>query len=182
MTAAHCVTRSKPFQLNIQYASNILDVNSTKVSDVSYIYEHEGYNRSNRYIHDIALLRLAMPIKLKKNFESVRLPELKASIPNKTPAILIGWGLNAVSRSAFYRVFSSKPLLTKLRFLHRFLQIKKLNSSTTWVDIAGLTFVCMQQEYMNVLESVHRLRTRYRNIRPLCCQVAIYFEKASKSA
>ncbi|KAI9589979.1 chymotrypsin-like elastase family member 2A [Glossina fuscipes] len=95
LTAAHCVKKSKPFQLNIQYGSNLLDVNSSKVSNVSYIYEHEGYNSSNQYIHDIALLRLAMPIKLKNNFQSVRLPELKASIPNKTPAILIGWGLNA---------------------------------------------------------------------------------------
>ncbi|KAL9884047.1 trypsin-1-like [Glossina fuscipes fuscipes] len=95
LTAAHCVKKSKPFQLNIQYGSNLLDVNSSKVSNVSYIYEHEGYNSSNQYIHDIALLRLAMPIKLKNNFQSVRLPDLKASIPNKTPAILIGWGLNA---------------------------------------------------------------------------------------
>uniref|UniRef100_A0A1A9X1D6 Peptidase S1 domain-containing protein n=1 Tax=Glossina brevipalpis TaxID=37001 RepID=A0A1A9X1D6_9MUSC len=94
LTAAHCVKRFEAFQLNIQYDSNVLQVNSSKVSNVSHIYVHEGYNNSNRFIHDIALLRLAKPLKLKGNFRSIRLPEFNSLIPNETPAILIGWGLN----------------------------------------------------------------------------------------
>ncbi|XP_046802004.1 serine protease 46 isoform X1 [Lucilia cuprina] len=95
LTAAHCVVKSNPKQINIQYGSIELDQNSTDLANVSKIFVHEGYNPANQYIHDIALLRLEKPATVEKDFVGVRLPELNASTDNQTPVTLIGWGLNA---------------------------------------------------------------------------------------
>ncbi|KAM7349906.1 trypsin-1 [Cochliomyia hominivorax] len=95
LTAAHCVAKAKPNQINIQYGSIELDQNSTDVANVSKIFVHEGYEPSNQYIHDIALLRLDKPINVGKEFVGIRLPELNATVNSKMPVTLIGWGLNA---------------------------------------------------------------------------------------
>ncbi|TMW42923.1 hypothetical protein DOY81_011995, partial [Sarcophaga bullata] len=95
LTAAHCVAKAKPIQINVQYGSIELDKNSTELANVSKIYVHEGYEPANQYIHDIALLRLEKPVNVKEDFVGVRLPELNAITDNKTPVTLIGWGLNA---------------------------------------------------------------------------------------
>ena len=102
LTAAHCVVKAKPSQINVQYGSIKLDKNSTELASVSKIYVHEGYEPANQYIHDIALLRLEKPVNVEKDFVGVRLPEFNAIIDNKTPVTLIGWGLNAVSPNTIY--------------------------------------------------------------------------------
>ncbi|XP_013118373.2 trypsin-1 [Stomoxys calcitrans] len=94
LTAAHCVNKRDAHKINVQYGSNELDRNSTNVANLAKIFVHEGYDPSNRYIHDIALLRLDKPAKVEKDFMGVRLPEYKMQTAEETPAILIGWGLN----------------------------------------------------------------------------------------
>lgn len=102
LTAAHCVAKAKPSQINVQYGSIELDKNSTELANVSKIYVHKGYGPENQYIHDIALLRLEKPVHVEEDFVGIRLPELNAIMDNKTPVTLIGWGLNAVSRNTIY--------------------------------------------------------------------------------
>lgn len=96
LTAAHCVVKRKPTQLNIQYASTKISSNAAKLVKVGKIFAHKGYNPSNQYVHDIALLRLKENL-LMENFEGVKLPAPNASTSSQTPVILIGWGLNEVS-------------------------------------------------------------------------------------
>lgn len=97
LTAAHCVAKSKPIQINVQYGSNELNKNATDLANVSQIYIHESYEPANQYIHDIALLRLEKPANVEKDFVGIRLPESNALTNSKTPVVLIGWGLNAVN-------------------------------------------------------------------------------------
>ncbi|XP_075155389.1 trypsin isoform X1 [Haematobia irritans] len=94
LTAAHCVYRRAAQHINVQYGSNDLDRNSSNVANLAKIFVHEGYNASNKYIHDIALLRLAQPVKVEKDFVGIRLPEYRMQTDEETPALLIGWGLN----------------------------------------------------------------------------------------
>lgn len=101
LTAAHCVVKAKPSQINVQYGSIELNQNSTDVANVSKIIVHEGYEPANQYIHDIALLRLDKPANLENNFVGIRLPEVNATTASQAPVTLIGWGLNAVS--GFYK-------------------------------------------------------------------------------
>lgn len=97
LTAAHCVAKAKPSQINVQYGSNELKQNTSSVANVSAIFVHEGYDPAKQYIHDIALLRLNRPANIDdKEFIGIRLPELNASTASQTPATLIGWGLNEV--------------------------------------------------------------------------------------
>ncbi|XP_061397643.1 chymotrypsin-2-like [Musca vetustissima] len=95
LTAAHCVVKQEPHQVNIQYGSNELDRNSTNISNVTKIFVHEGYDPSNQYIHDIALMRLDKPINVEKDFLGIRLPDFNLQTDAETPATLVGWGLNA---------------------------------------------------------------------------------------
>ncbi|XP_073832480.1 trypsin-1-like [Musca autumnalis] len=95
LTAAHCVVKAEPHQVNIQYGSNDLDHNSTQIANVTKIFVHEGYDPSNHYIHDIALMRLDKPANVDKDFIGVRLPDYNSESEAETPATLIGWGLNA---------------------------------------------------------------------------------------
>uniref|UniRef100_A0A1I8M6P2 Uncharacterized protein n=1 Tax=Musca domestica TaxID=7370 RepID=A0A1I8M6P2_MUSDO len=95
LTAAHCVVKAEPHQVNIQYGSNELDRNSTNIANITKIFVHEGYDPSNQYIHDIALMRLDKPASVNKDFVGIRLPDYNSASEPETPATLIGWGLNA---------------------------------------------------------------------------------------
>lgn len=100
LTAAHCVVKLKPAQMNIQYGSTIISPSSTKLAKISAIYPHKGYNPSNQYIHDIALLRLNENLVLndgESNLQGVYLPIFNTSTPRQSPVVLMGWGLNEVN-------------------------------------------------------------------------------------
>uniref|UniRef100_W8BNY9 Trypsin-1 n=2 Tax=Ceratitis capitata TaxID=7213 RepID=W8BNY9_CERCA len=94
LTAAHCVVKARPEQLNIQYGSNELLAHSNKVSNVSKIIVHENYQPGNLYMNDIALLRLQTPIKFSAKVRAVHLPAAQQETPEALPAVLLGWGLN----------------------------------------------------------------------------------------
>jgi trypsin len=62
---------------------------------VAYFVPHQGYDPSNQYIHDIALVKLAEPMKIDFHDYKVRLPVSGSYFATGTPAVLAGWGLNA---------------------------------------------------------------------------------------
>lgn len=91
------MAKAQPEQLSIQYGGNELVANSTKVSNVSKIIVHENYQPGNLHINDIALLRLQTPLKFSSKVRAVHLPAAQQDTAEAMPAVLIGWGLNAVS-------------------------------------------------------------------------------------
>ncbi|XP_053948632.1 trypsin isoform X1 [Anastrepha ludens] len=99
LTAAHCVVKTLPEQVNIQYGSNQLDANSTKVSNISRIVVHEDYQPGNLHANDLALLRLQTPLKFGSKVRAVHLPAAQQDTADASPAVLIGWGLNATGGS-----------------------------------------------------------------------------------
>lgn len=95
LTAAHCVVKTQPEQLTIQYGGNELVANSIKVSNVSKIIVHENYEPGNLHLNDIALLRLQTPLKFGSKVRAVHLPAAQQDTVEAMPAVLLGWGLNA---------------------------------------------------------------------------------------
>ncbi|XP_017054992.1 trypsin-1 [Drosophila ficusphila] len=95
LTAAHCVHRSTPDQIDIQYGNQSLARNASQLARVAAIFAHPGYEPQDKYINDIALLQLAQSVPLSKNVQPTRLPEPGQATPGNTSAILAGWGLNA---------------------------------------------------------------------------------------
>lgn len=97
LTAGHCVVKSRPSQINVQYGSIEIKRNATNVANVSVIYVHAGYNPANQYIHDIALLKLRNPVNVENNFVGILLADGNSTIESTSTVTLIGWGLNEVS-------------------------------------------------------------------------------------
>ncbi|XP_023172209.2 trypsin-1 [Drosophila hydei] len=95
LTAAHCVRGSKPEQLNVQYGSNQIDRNASQLAWITAIHVHPGYEPQDKYIHDIALLQLKVPILYSRSVQPVRLPKPLQQVEANSSAILAGWGLNA---------------------------------------------------------------------------------------
>lgn len=74
----------------VQFASTYLDPSSLNIVNVEAVYPHERYNPSDKYINDIALVKLSSPI-VNKIFEwKVKLPISDASFSTGTPAVLTG--------------------------------------------------------------------------------------------
>ncbi|XP_070501554.1 chymotrypsin BII-like, partial [Chironomus tepperi] len=93
LTAAHCLDDSASVY-TVQFASTYLDPKSSNIVDVEAFYRHEMYNPSDKFINDIALVKLSSPI-VNKIFEwKVKLPINDASFSTGTPAVLTGWGRN----------------------------------------------------------------------------------------
>lgn len=83
---------------SVQYGSTVLDRNAPNAVGVEAVYRHEGYNATNQYVNDIALIRLARPIDNELFDHKVKLPSKWAFFPTGTPAVLTGWGNNAVRK------------------------------------------------------------------------------------
>lgn len=94
LTAAHCIG-SDPEGCSVQYGESVLDRASTNVVKAAAFYPHEGYDPSNQYIHDIALVKLEEPMSINLHDFKVRLPISGSYFATGTPAVLAGWGLNA---------------------------------------------------------------------------------------
>ncbi|XP_022223200.1 trypsin-1 [Drosophila obscura] len=95
LTAAHCVKGSTPQQLNLQYGSQNLARNSSKLVQVAAIHVHPGYEPHDKYVNDIALLQLKDSIVLGTRVQPVRLPDPEQPTLGNSSAVLAGWGLNA---------------------------------------------------------------------------------------
>jgi secreted trypsin-like serine protease len=104
LTAAHCVLNPGLGGYSIQYASTAVNPNSNKIVGVEAVYRHEGYNETNNYINDIALIKVSSPVKNHLHDYKVKLPSKFTVYPTGSHAVLAGWGLNAVSE--FVAIFS----------------------------------------------------------------------------
>jgi len=90
LTAAHCVL-SLPDNYTVQYANTVISREGSNVVKVAQFIPHEGYNASNQYIHDIALVRLEEPIVNELHDYKVRLPVSGSYFATGTPAVLSGY-------------------------------------------------------------------------------------------
>ncbi|KAL7743046.1 hypothetical protein ACLKA6_005792 [Drosophila palustris] len=114
MTAAHCVRSAKPEDLNVQYGSNLISRNASRVVNVSAIHMHPGYDSKDKHINDIALLQLTESVSFNAEVQPVHLPDpqLQDTLANSS-AVLAGWGLNArcdtLSRSAAFSDLAGVP-------------------------------------------------------------------------
>ncbi|EDV91668.1 trypsin-1 [Drosophila grimshawi] len=95
LTAAHCVRGALPEQLNLQYGSNRIERNASRLVTVATIHVHPGYEPQDKYIHDIALLQLTKPIIFNRSVQPVRLPSPQQPTLANSTVLLAGWGLNA---------------------------------------------------------------------------------------
>ncbi|CAD7082541.1 unnamed protein product [Hermetia illucens] len=99
LTAAHCVSSAKPSSISIQYGVTTIASKGPNVASVAEIIVHEGYNPSNSYINDIALVRLASPLPIGSEVNAVKLPPSYTEVSGRTFATLIGWGLDKTGGS-----------------------------------------------------------------------------------
>ncbi|XP_058054720.1 chymotrypsin-1-like [Anopheles bellator] len=99
LTAAHCVDWTTPLQQTVQVGRTTI---SSAVDDSVYAIEdvviHPGYNPSDSYVDDIALVKLRKPLEFSERVQPVRVPgnRFYEVDPLETnPVTLIGWGRNA---------------------------------------------------------------------------------------
>lgn len=97
LTAAHCVAGRESSSINIQYGVTEITSTGPNVASVEEIIVHEGYNPSDNYINDIALLHLSAPLRLNDFINTVKLPKQGQVTRAGSDAVLVGWGLNASS-------------------------------------------------------------------------------------
>ncbi|KAH8270937.1 hypothetical protein KR044_001912, partial [Drosophila immigrans] len=95
LTAAHCVRGAKAQDLNVQYGSNIISRNATRLAFVQAIFVHPGYEPQDKHFNDIALLQLRQAVTMDASVQPVRLPQPEQATLANATAVLAGWGLNA---------------------------------------------------------------------------------------
>lgn len=92
LKAAHCVAvrinRTDLFSVHVESA--ILYPSNPNVVFAETIYHHQGYNASNQYINDIALIKLKEPLRIKLFDWKVKLAMRGAYYKTRTPAVLAG--------------------------------------------------------------------------------------------
>jgi len=92
LTAAHCTQSATPNYYTIRHsATNLLYDIDDRTVNIAEVINHPNYNPSQRYIHDISLIRLSTPISLPRY---AILPQQFEDVEQDTPATLIGWGLD----------------------------------------------------------------------------------------
>jgi len=75
---------------SVHVASTILYPSNPNVVFAETIYPHQGYNASNQYINDIALIKLKEPLKIKLFDWKVKLAVKGGYYKTGTPAVLAG--------------------------------------------------------------------------------------------
>ena len=75
---------------SVHVASTILYPSNPNVVFAERIYPHQGYNASNQYINDIALIKLKEPLKINLFDWKVKLAVKGGYYKTGTPAVLAG--------------------------------------------------------------------------------------------
>jgi secreted trypsin-like serine protease len=92
LTAAHCVTGTNPGILRVVaglHQRTNTNTGRTQIIGVSRIFIHEQYN-SNTLAHDIAILRLCLPVQLNAYVNLICLP---GPDPQESATVTVaGWG------------------------------------------------------------------------------------------
>ncbi|KAK9746590.1 Trypsin [Popillia japonica] len=92
LTAAHCLSDRSSGKYSIQYGV-VKRNNNINVIDVESITIHENYEHDlDKLFNDVAVLKLAAPIKFGDNARPVSLPTQGQEFPDWSRAVLAGWG------------------------------------------------------------------------------------------
>ncbi|XP_058828032.1 chymotrypsin-1-like [Topomyia yanbarensis] len=97
LTAAHCVNAlTTPSLQSVQVGrTNISRPVDESVYRIELAIAHPGYNASDSYVNDIALLKLTTPLEFGESVQPVSLPAPCYEIDESELGVtLIGWGLN----------------------------------------------------------------------------------------
>ncbi|KAM9342497.1 chymotrypsin-C-like [Pholidichthys leucotaenia] len=91
LTAAHCISSSLTYRVALGKHNLVENEAGSVYMNPSTIIAHESWNPF--FIHnDIALIKLASPIKLTDNIMPACLPEPGYILPHDTPCYVTGWG------------------------------------------------------------------------------------------
>jgi len=92
LTAAHCMTRSDfDVVLGAHYARTRTGKGEEKVK-IAQVVIHPSYNNPGKSANDVALLKLAQPIKFGLRIQPACLPAQNENAPDGTNGIVAGWG------------------------------------------------------------------------------------------
>lgn len=115
LTAAHClVSVTTKASLSITFGSKYLSMINQRRS-VADVYLHRYYD-ADRYIHDIALLRLSSPISMndRNSVTFICLPSIYSEFypPNNESVVAIGWGVLAADEKISSNILQQVTLNT----------------------------------------------------------------------
>jgi hypothetical protein len=119
-----------PEMLSVLVESTYLDISNPNVVQVDFWLVHEGYNASDYFIHDVAVVKLKEPLKIKLFDWKVKFAMKGSYYPTGTRAVLagmcfcpldfrshfinsinfIGWGRNAVSPNINFTIINHQVL------------------------------------------------------------------------
>ncbi|XP_058832040.1 chymotrypsin-2-like isoform X2 [Topomyia yanbarensis] len=92
LTAAHCVFKSKPTQLQVLVGTNSLDVGGKRYDAEKFII-HNRYDMP-MYYNDIALIKLETKLEFNNNVSAI--PYSEKTIPENATLTLTGWGRTSI--------------------------------------------------------------------------------------
>ncbi|XP_050075425.1 chymotrypsin-1-like [Anopheles maculipalpis] len=87
LTAKHCVVKTKPYCVSVLVGTNDKERGGTRYS-VDRLFPHDFLEPDS--INDIALVRLATPLKLTKRVKIIKYS--KAVVPENATLTITGWG------------------------------------------------------------------------------------------
>ncbi|XP_077549771.1 chymotrypsinogen A-like [Haemaphysalis longicornis] len=102
ITAAHCVYDKRAEDLVVKFGSHNLlsDEAGVQIRSVDVIARHSSYSKNNK-THDVALLKLTLPVNFTDHVRPVCLPGPSATLPLNTTCYSTGWGITRGTGSSF---------------------------------------------------------------------------------
>ncbi|XP_068935043.1 chymotrypsin-like elastase family member 2A [Petaurus breviceps papuanus] len=93
MTAAHCISSSRTYRVQLGKHSLSTDEEGTLAVSVTKLVVHEDWNGKLANGNDIALLKLANSVSLSDKIQPASLPPAGTVLPNNYACFVTGWGL-----------------------------------------------------------------------------------------
>ncbi|XP_070508531.1 mite allergen Der p 3-like isoform X2 [Chironomus tepperi] len=95
LTGANCIKDEPIADLTILHSSTYLRSTGPNIIQAEKYIIHEGFNASNTFIHDIAVIKLKSPMQIKLFDFKVKLAVKGALYTTGKPAVFAGWGKNS---------------------------------------------------------------------------------------
>jgi len=92
ITAAHCIADGDPDRIVAGAHKHGSPSSNVQISRPAKVIAHPRYNPQRSYINDIAVIKLATPIKFNANVQPACLPSEGETIADKVEGIVAGWG------------------------------------------------------------------------------------------
>ncbi|MBD1557021.1 serine protease [Vibrio sp. S9_S30] len=93
LTAAHCLAKKTPEQIQIRVGVTDLRTDQGETHNVSNIYAHEGYTDAPKTGYDIGLIKLSTPVNSKYQVAKLPTSELKSQFASPGSILKAsGWG------------------------------------------------------------------------------------------